>query len=345
MKNKRLILLSAFLLNIRLVAAQSLEGAFSSLANLGLIGSFTAYPEVWDAIIVFTLFIVLGQNILGKHFERRGAGGAIGFAMGGMAIGGMQYLEFSFVRDIGPWVVIIALIGSLIWVVRMFMTDENKGKVGALGIFLITTPLVHIEQIAQFLMDTSGLVMTVITIAHIIAAVMSAVWLITSSTSSLRKEGESEPGGFGRSLGNAADSINSIRDGKNKLKDAITGKKDEPVKPEDVEELKGRVARFSKGVSTFGNNIRYVKDAMGADNLSGFLKLHMIPEVREKKYKFLLEKGFPHLHNAVKQLKERAKGIIESDSYDQLDEETKKSVNQSLMQFANNQGELAKLLA
>ena len=224
-KKFRFILLTALFLiiNVAIVYAQgTLDPMFRGLANMGLLESINQYPMIWDAIIFLTLFIGLGKKVFEKQFNPK-AGGMIGFAFSIIALSGEYTLGFSVTRDFGPWLLLIAIVGLLIFVVKLFVSGgENKaGKIGIATFLFITLLLNAVPFSRDFIIDKSPLLYSLLMLFQMLGMIFGGMYLF-------RLVSNIGPATPGNAMNTAANTINGLADGGRNLRDAWRNARGQP---------------------------------------------------------------------------------------------------------------------
>jgi hypothetical protein len=237
-----LLFLVIFSLSVSSVAAAMTEGIFKPLADLGLWESFGKYPFVWDIIIVFTVFIVVGSAVLGKTLGTPGRGGTVGFAMAGITLGGMYVMQFSLVRDLGPYMVVGIVAALTILFIRFFMHWGDNKSIGAIGIFLALSLLTQMPKISDVLIQNS-LLYSILYIAWILSGIFFIVRVIQLMSDSAASSSGAMGNWANRAL-DAARELNSPEAQERRRKKA-SGE----TTPGDMKGLRKDIERYGKLVN------------------------------------------------------------------------------------------------
>jgi len=259
MKRRLWFSLVIFLALIPTVFAQTLESAFQTLENMGITGSFQAHPLIWDLIIVVWIFVMIGRQILGKFFNSVPVGGSIGAALALLTYGGLRVLDFSLVRDMGPWIAVFAIIALLVLAVRLLQGGQNGMSIGAIGIFLITTFLLSQQQIAVRLRELNSVFFGILNLVWILSGVFTIVWIFRHFTTGGNDPDGTGGGGALNSLGNW---LGNTRDGLRHIANNRPFRR-RPAEPVDLERLTRQVDDFNARASNLHRDVRLFETEIG----------------------------------------------------------------------------------
>jgi hypothetical protein len=201
MDRKRLFVLFVFLLAASSVLAQDMTNIVKKIGDLNIHNSMVAYPEVWDAAIVIIVFIILGTVFLGSYLKTPGRGGIVGFMLGAIAYYGFRSMNFSLMRDLGPWFAVVAIIAAGVALIRFFGKNGKSSAAASIGVFVLMTilqnnsgikALIQANEWVSFAWSITWLITLIYTIVSIIKIFGSGS---SSSTSvgDFFKKGQPDP--------------------------------------------------------------------------------------------------------------------------------------------------------
>lgn len=348
MKALLLLIFAVFIvMNTSLVSAQALDDAFSALDDIGLINSFEKYPQIWDAIILLWLLIVMGRQTLGKSLNSVSAGGTIGAVVALMSIGGMQIWGFSLIRDFGIWVVIFAFTFMLISIMRLFIRGENRTQASALGVAVVTSFLVGYRDIGEYIKELSPLLYSLVLLIWLISIVMSFVWAIgwTANTAT-------------GTVNAARNLFNNFRGNRNPQGPGNQGGQggNQPPTPQQANQLIAQVQQFNTAVTQFVGQVNqlrtlhqnYVPNINPASFNNVIQRINTYPQAQQQQAFANYINGYNQLiipiNQQVGQLHQTLANIQTDNAFGGLDAQTQNTFATAVQNFVQAQGVLAQLV-